>query len=741
MLSLQSCGRSSSGGLPPIHVPQVSISPPNGTRHLPLSTPVIIDFDTPLMAQATSSFSDAIRLTDSLGRAVPHVTRFDYAQSMLTLVPEAALPSGQTFEISINTQLLLTDTGEPLGNQRITSKFSTLDERFLGASFFNHGFDELNALTEAQLLGVLRFGGRWVTELGLAANESGAPIYLDALQQFCDYARARNQDTVIQIPILMENTQITRFLEALQSQPAQCNLMAFAIGNEPDRFDTDEEQYATQFLFSDYQAAAERIIPLVKQVFPHTALIAPDLSSFEEYNHYATLSEWIAPLCGTQNPAFNELDYLSIHLYPFSGAQKSWEMLDLGDIYANDLAQLPDDCPNLILGEFNVTYQWRPNGTYPGSGGDAYYPVLSLPEILHQENTRGMLHWSLLEGKTSTIGLFRNTDLSPKPLYFGYQLLKPVENSHPIDSHALGDGLVSRAFLSAQADRVEVYVANKQPIFLRDLTLGNAGHEDIVLPALTGELPPLTLDYLPPMSLTHLSFALPDGTLRAEYISERDQSIQTGVYRPTAETTHCTLLADFSEPNKNGPEFTGEGFNQNLKIASGGTPFRLVDLQPGDSLALREDPTAGYLEVDCGASDSADLSARTLCGVGLPVVSDLTAAMHHWRDWSPAWATGFLRLTLDSPDATPPRLRVTFADNPLVTRNTPRFLPSATLPLTAEQPQQLQLEWQSTVPNPVNLQQYQKTLQRLESIHLTLDQPQHPQRFRLYRVEICDRAL
>ncbi len=694
------------------------VHPADGADHIPPSRPLRIELARPLTPARLAEHSSAVALTDANGAAVALAPRLDASGCTVELQAVPPLRGGTDYRLRVDLAAL---TGDPAAGT-ITRRFRTLDLKFLGASFFDSRITAIDRLTETELLGVLRFGGRWVTELALPGRNPGVTIpdsYLRALHRFCEFAVARGQQTLIQIPLFLPDDGLRRALDYLQHRDDGCNRMLFAIGNEVDRIDSDEERYADRFEWPDYLAALRRIVPLLRQRFPDAAIAALDLSSFEEYDDYRALRDWVGPLCASDDPAVRAIDYLSIHFYPYTGAQKLWDMLDMGRRFAAGLRQLPADCPPLLLGEYNTTYQWRPQSTYPGSGGDAFLPLLTLPELLHQQNTIGLLHWSLLEDTTSTLGLFQSPALTPRPVYPGYLLLRPVRNTDPVATRHAPPDLAVSAF--ADGDTVHLYLGNYQPVFRRGIDLGS---DDAAVAIEHPGLPAATLSPLPPFSLTHLHIA--GGVIVAERrIGFHDQNITSGP--TTADTTpHCIPVADFSEPNKRGDDFIGVDFDQNRKIATGGTPLP-VPAADGPELEEMDD----LLEVRCGPSPQR-------CGVSLPLLAD--TATRAAVDWSEGLSTAAFRLSISNPGDESITLLAQLATTHPASETEIAEAFSSDFSVPAGQTTTLSLPWHWFRQPDAAARSPATALARLAALRLLLRTPRPGDTFQLRRIEICDRA-
>ncbi len=724
----------------------IKIAPADRAKHIAPGRSARVWFGEPISAVSLSQTPAAITLLNESGEIVPVELRVDHADCRVDVTPREPLRYNGAYIVSVRPSLLKNTANAPIAGSDISHTFTTIDKRLLGASYFNGGFSQMALLQEQDLLGVLRFGGRWVTEFALPEKNPGVVVpgtFIEKMHQFCDYAVARNQLAWIQIPVLMDNAGISGILDAIDGRPDRCNLLLFAIGNEVDRFDHHEEQYATNYHWPDYLAALDRIVPLLQSRFPDTALVGLDLSSFEDYWNYAAVRDWIVPFCASSSAAVKAIDFLSIHLYQFNGSQKYWDMVLLGDMFANHLAQLPASCPDILLGEFNVTYQWQADSTYPTSGGDSFPSVIALPEVMHQKKVVGLLQWSLLEGETSTIGLYRNSDLSPKPLYWGYRMLAPTLSADAQVSTSGRLGVVSRAF-QARGGRQHVYLANRDPVFRRNVSLGTGSGADVRLSGSAGQYAGV-VQTLPPLSLTHLEIDPTGGIVLAEQVNDRTPSLSPVGYDTAANAVHCTVLADFTEPNKTADVYVGPGYNENLKIASGNPPSPVfAPAVYASTNNLAEVESGGYLAVRCDGGMLANQPARTLCGVSLPLYSEKASSDWRHKDWSEGLATASLRVTARMADGTATtRMRAELIDD---TPNTPEqnlYFHRVEFEAVASAPTTFDLPWSNFVQpsdTPTGARfELAQALSRLKQLRMVLDDPSLSRTFHLHRVEICDR--
>lgn len=416
--------------------------------------------------------------------------------------------------------------------------------RILGFDYAGTRLADVEHLGRADLPGALKMSGTWVSKL------SHEP-FVRAAVAFCKFAQDRGQDAWIQVPVTHTSREVTAALDALAARG--CRPKGFAIGNEVDRMVT--ERIAARYTPADYVADYNRIVPLVSRRFTEAQVIALELASFtitdpEEGDplevRYLPIHEWLVPFLRAK--LVRRPDYVSVHFYPFTGAQKEWETLAAGRLLRRILADLKpvlDAAPPLLLGEFNTTYQYEAGTVYPGSGGESFMAALVLPEILGAEGVAGVFHWALADDAPSTLGLYVGREATP---------------------------LANAWRLAGSGQALQV---NATPFFVRGATT------------------------LPPLSIT-----VP-GARGARRMAYADRGIRSDEF---SRSLHCAPLADFSQPRLRGVHFENARFNQNGKIGTGGTfvpvqsPGTRAMLARGiDHLALQcALPNAGSGYLQCG---------------------------------------------------------------------------------------------------------------------------------------------
>jgi hypothetical protein len=488
-------------------------------------------------------------------------------------------------------------------------------ERLLGIGFSGVETSRIAYLGRDDLLGALKMSGIWVSKLGFDA-------YVRESLRFCRYAAERGQAAYLQIPRAFDVQQVGAALDRLAA--AGCRPAGFSIGNEVDRLVV--EKLASRYSVADYIADYNRIVPVVAARFPDAVIIALELSAFMAPHFrerdplavkYRPIFDWLLPFARAK--LVRRPDFVSVHYYPFTGAQKEWETLDASRMLRKALAELEPhlgDLPPLLVGEFNVTYQYEQDTSYPGSGGESFMAALAVPGLLAIGRVAGLFHWSLYEAPPSTLSLHRGQAEGPVPLYHAYRMMGRVADHRPVAIATPAPGV--EEFVFEKDGRRRSFVVNESAIFRRDVALSTGSTVT-----------------LPPLSITDVA-----GATR---LSHADRVPSSGPpSAPERSRLHCARLADFSEHPKAGGHFENAAYNQNRKIATGGTYIALAS--PGGRVQANLEESA--LRLSCRLPGPGPRYHQ--CGVKLPLVTDAKMDRGEGVDWAEAHETGRVRITVAS---------------------------------------------------------------------------------------------
>lgn len=505
----------------------------------------------------------------------------------------------------------------------------SITPKSLGVVYHNLNAEEMNAIQTDNLFGTLKMGGIWVSALSYTS-------YIDEVDTFCAFAVSRNQKTMVQVPVALKN-QMDDVLKHLKS--INCNLEGISIDNETSRLPIELPDLFQSYTIEDYINDVNEIAPKIKAYLPDVYIIGLDLISFTVVEGEDPITDWLVPFCNDK--ASSNVDYVSIHYYAYNGAQKEWKNLELGSRikgYFNSASpKIPANCPPVILGEFNTTFQYEADTTYPGSGGDSFIAALAVPEIFSIDRILALMHFSLIELPPSTLGMYDMATASFKPLYNSYKMLSAMENGQYATSTVNDDDIVVTAF--SKNGKHIIYIGNYSPFFKRNITVSNSPSSVVYINS--PEIMTGTTVSLAPFSLTQVEAAFGAQGIITNRFSYAYRDLKTGDFTATESSSEfCSVMADFSEPNLAGEYFIGPDWNQNNKIATGGS-FGAIGAPAGVSVSLNEANNA--LNVDCAVS--ANVSSY-MCGVELPFYAD--TADQQWKNWQNGYAQGFFRIRIET---------------------------------------------------------------------------------------------
>jgi len=590
-------------------------------------------------------------------------------------------------------------------------KAAASESRILGIDYAGSQLGDLDRLRPDDLPGALKMSGTWVSKLTFDP-------FVRIAGHFCRYAQGRGQDAYIQLPVTFTSREVSAALEALATQG--CQPKGFAIGNEVDRMVT--EKIVARYTPADYIADYNRIVPLVSRRFPMARIIALELASFavKEYGDgdpvamkYRPTFEWLLPFL--KAPLVRRPDYVSVHYYPFTGAQKEWETLAglrMLRVILADLEPHLANAPPLLIGEFNTTYQYEADTVYPASGGDSFMAALLVPGLLHTGTIAGLFHWSLAEPEHSTLGLFHGRKPDAAPLHYAYRMMAGVQDHQFAAARVARPGV--EAFAFHRHGRFRTFAVNTSPFFVRnaEVRMDYCGCDG-----------PPAVATLPPLSITEFSG---DATRRFSY---SDRTLRSGDFSASERaTTHCTPLADFSQKRFPAAHFENARFNQNGKIGTGGS-FVPVS-SSGARASLRPGPD--HLAVDCRVPEMA--SRYFQCGVKLPLVPDAAADRKQGLDWSEGFETGSFRMTVESD--LPVAIDLYLGDHwPEAVGNNAHL---AKVQLSGRKTFTVPIRQFNQSPGFGIARPLKDILRNVADLRIEVRQPGFAGQFRIHRLEVCD---
>ena len=630
------------------------------------------------------------------------------------------LPLGSAFYVAIKAY-----------NSKERSAYSNIEyfvlslskngSKYVGINYAGNDITDIQNIQKDNLFGTLKMSGIWVSKL--TANE-----YIAKSREFCSYASERMQKVFIQIPISFSNSEIKKILEDIKLN--KCNPEGIVIGNEIDRI-------SIEYTVEDYIFDYNRIVPIINNTFPSAKIVALGLSSFLTENYaendsieekYQPVFNWLIPFCSANLE--KTPDFVSVHYYPFTGAQKEWETLEAGNILENiflDINPYLSNIPPIIIGEFNTTYQYSSDTVYPGSGGDSFMISLALPGILANSNIAALFHWSLVESFPSTLGLYADSTLLPSPVYYSYQMLNSVLERHLVKSQTNKPDITSYAYYQDQM--FEIIIVNTSPFFRRDVLISGDSTSDIHIEHFKGcQGIPFSVT-LPPFSINEIEGnLLHQDDMVFRRFSYADRDIRSGDFTVEEQSNaYCSTLVDFSEPNYEGAHFQNTTYDQNKKIATGGTYKILVS--PGGKAEGVEGTDS--LTIECNIPSSGYEYYQ--CGLKVPFASDKMDDNKLGKNWVEGLKTGVFRITLESNIDVPVEFHLeTFEPE----NNTHRKIINVSSNNVA------------TFEIPIAkfkqdegwgvIRDISKILQNIAALRIEVRQPGFSGNLKIYKVELCD---
>lgn len=515
------------------------------------------------------------------------------------------------------------------------------EAKLLGIDYAGINSKLIEGLKKENLLGLLKMSGIWVSRLSY--NK-----YIKVASEFCGYAAKREQVFFLEMPVLFSDSEITTILRNLVS--AGCIPRGVTIGNEVDRLAS--EGIVKQYSIKDYISDYNRMVPLIKKYLPSAKIVAIELSSFKSKAFekddplaviYKPVFDWLIPFL--QASLVTQPDYISVHYYPFTGAQKEWETLSAGKMFRDitkDLGPYLSFAPPLIIGEFNATYQYLESMVYLGSGGESFMSALVVPEILFNDSVAGLFHWSLMEPTPSTLGLYSVNSPVIEPLFYSYQILSDVLDQQMVKVMTNKPNIDAYAFY--KNGRYTVILVNTSPFFSRNISILPDKDADISIKDFCGCVGAKGLITLPPFSINKFEGSLLSNVyMPSRRFSYADRALGAGEFTVDEQArAYCSVVADFSEKNYQTEHFQNKKYNQNAKIATGGT-FYALSSPDGKTVMKKEQ---GVLNVSCNLPSSG--YSYNQCGVKLPFVTDLMSDNKVGANWAAGYEKGFFRIKLES---------------------------------------------------------------------------------------------
>lgn len=307
------------------------------------------------------------------------------------------------------------------------SVLASRTDLFFGMNYWQWcpSWGDLVSGTESQVkaLGVkfLRFGGMQA-DLGYPDK-----LINGYLSKFHAYAKKIGAEPLLQVQIARQKTTEERVANALQMIryfSTLCTLKYVSIGNEPDIYVSNlaaNAEYRAEHLegygIDQYCKDFNAVAGAIKKAYPAIAIIGLELS----WNRDAWVPEFV-------RQCRDNLDILSVHYYPFTAGQCTYEAVsrhqpEIVDFYRTTRALIDQNAEGksipLLIGETNSTWDGDPNKSIHDASPGTYAAALWFADFLgvstSQQNLFSVMPWGIREGwKLSFISSRKN------PVYFAY---------------------------------------------------------------------------------------------------------------------------------------------------------------------------------------------------------------------------------------------------------------------------------------------------------------------------------
>ncbi len=295
------------------------------------------------------------------------------------------------------------------------------------------------------------------------------PVDAQAIGNFIDYCRAIGAEPVLQLPVARyktNNERISRALLMIRTAMKKTTLKYVSIGNEPDMYSrelADNKNYNVAYLHGfgvkRYIEDFNAIAGAVKAKYPGIKIIGLDLS----YN-----LTWIPQFV---KACAHNLDYISVHYYPFDAAQSTYgnakrNIKDIQKFYSKVLKAIKNNAHGksipLIIGETNLSWngdpKLPPRDAAPGSFSAGLWMADMIGVSTAQEGIYSIMPWSIREGWT--LG-FIDANMNPKPVYYVYKMFSSMNLSKLIFWDNVSDNIRIYGYKNSHGD-ILLYIVNWQ---------------------------------------------------------------------------------------------------------------------------------------------------------------------------------------------------------------------------------------------------------------------------------------
>ena len=336
-----------------------------------------------------------------------------------------------------------------------------------------------------------------------------------------DSIRARGMEPIMQVPFhnwrysASEAAAIVQYINITKNK----NVKYWVIGNEPDLGYSYTTSAQVAAYIKPFASAMKLVDPSIKIIGPETAW----------YNQ-AIINGITTPngpddLTGKDGNGNYYLDYISFHIYPFSGSQTRTQVVTKltspGSLQDNLIAlnQRVQNCNNFhnrtggqslktALTEANVSWQNSTSENLYGNGTNSFLGGQFAAELISlcmKHKVDIMNIWSVVEGNSilNNIGYIDPTTGNKKPLYYHFQMLAEHFKGNYLNGTSNLNNI--KAFGCTENGKVKVMILNQDQNngYNFTLSLNNAGinSSDPLKININGNLSvPYFNDYISPQS-------------------------------------------------------------------------------------------------------------------------------------------------------------------------------------------------------------------------------------------------
>lgn len=299
------------------------------------------------------------------------------------------------------------------------------------------GLGGTQPLVAALDLGVIRAGGD--------NNDSNSPELFDTNQidAFVAYCRAVGAEPILQVPLVANNVdggpataQTAAAMVTYANVTQGYGIRYWEIGNEPDIYPSDFDASFPIQTATDYCAAFDTYVAAMKAANaagpdggPPIEFLGPELAY-----KYVAGDDWLTPFL---DGCKDDVDIVTIHRYPFSGAETSLSgALDDVATFRSTVSAVSAIVqaharPGTPLGitEANLSYDYALSAYTPASlqaAPGTYAAALWTADVMGAALESGLwtlAFWNIGEVSSSTSVLGFVVSDSPVPAYYAEQLV------------------------------------------------------------------------------------------------------------------------------------------------------------------------------------------------------------------------------------------------------------------------------------------------------------------------------